>query len=455
MKNSLDFTITIPDHFRFENFPVHSQTRNDEPPSLAIDPKFSTYTYQMIAKPVIDHLDTYGQTWTGFFKREVITRIYASFISAFQAVDFAHAVTTLAGRGLEVLAHSIGVKNLSTEDLQKTHEQMRGNAADLARFALGCLFGSVLSVIKPSCFVPFLYAPSEDITEDPVDGSKKYDFDNAFGKTIAINLNRAKEKREILAKHLNEIGVHQWERFEAVNGYELSDDYPLQIKNQTATFKGLYSRMPGKTDKHKKARLGCYLSHLFVLKKARDECLPSVLIIEDDAIFPQTRRGVESFNRTMEELPHDWELLFIGIEHDREPTRYSPHIDRVLSGTCLHSYAVHSRCYDRLIEDMENALLSDAEPLLPVDEVISEQLEKYRYQAFSPHTLVGYQRNGLVSNITGYTNTAYPLVRQFAQRVYSHLLAPWLTDLGLPKYKMYKSGLRVAKALNIPIESMR
>jgi GR25 family glycosyltransferase involved in LPS biosynthesis len=243
--------------------------------------------------------------------------------------------------------------------------------------------------------------------------------------------------------------VQNWERFNAVNGYAIPDDQPIQIKDQSVRFKDLYERMPGSSERHKRARLGCYLSHLFAIKQARDARLESVLIIEDDAIFPQTKRGVESFNSAIQELPNDWEVFFVGIEHDKKPSRFSAHVDHVQSGTCLHAYAVHSRAYDRLIDDIESALLNDQDQLLPVDEVVSEQLEKNKYKAFAPHTLVGYQRDGLTSNITGKVNSDYSFPMRLIKRLYSHMLAPVLSPLGLTKYRIYKTALSTAKRLNL------
>jgi GR25 family glycosyltransferase involved in LPS biosynthesis len=444
MSCNFDFTIAVPDNFKFNRL-LHAQKVESK----------NYFTYQAVSKPILDCLDLYDQTFYGFVKQEIVTRVLALFISVFQGLDLIRTASILMGRSVEVLSHWIGMKNLSNEQLGEIHNQIKNCAVDSTRCAFGILFGSLLSVISPRCFVPFLYAPETSILNDPVVKDKKYDFDHFFDQTIAISLSSATEKREILQDHLCEIGVRNWHVFEAVDGYQLPDDYSFQIKNETVAFKELYRKMPGATDKNKKARLGCYLSHLSVLKNAREKRLESVLIIEDDAIFPQTQRGVESFNKTMEELPDDWDILFIGIEHDRNPTRYSLHIDRVLSGTCLHAYAVHSRCYDRLIDDLENALLNKNDPLPPVDEVISEQIELQRYQAFAPHTLIGYQRDGLRSNITGHINASYPILRQVAQRVYSHLLAPLLTPLGLPKHKIYKAVLRIAKKLNIPLEELR
>lgn len=153
----------------------------------------------------------------------------------------------------------------------------------------------------------------------------------------------------------------------------------------------------------------------------------------------------------MEELLDNWDILFLGIDHDRKPERYSVHLDRVLSGTCCHAYAVHSRCYDELIADLEEAILNEHDILLPIDEVISEQIEKKCYQVFSPHTLIGWQRDGLKSEITGNINADYSFSRKVLQRVYAYQLAPILTPCGILKYKIYKTALRLAKAVNFPL----
>lgn len=383
----------------------------------------NSYTYKWVSKSIIHHLENADQTFEGFVKRELVTRVLGIGISFFQAVDCVVFVSEIATRKVESFSSKQGF--------------------ELAQLVVGIFFGSFLSMINPSCFVPLLYAPDQGILNDPVDKTQTYDFDRHFDQTMAINLKQATGKLDVLTDHLRELGVNNWERFEAVNGYELSDEQEIHIRDKALKVKDLYEKLPGKGTKDKKARLGCYLSHLNVLKQAKSRGLSSVLIIEDDAHFPQTKRGAVSFQKTMEELPDNWELLFIGIEHDKKPVRFSPSVDRVESGTCLHAYAVHSRCYDKLIAALEDALLDEERFLLPVDEVLSEQIERKQYQAFAPHLMVGYQRNGLQSNITGKTNSAYPFSRQITQRIYAYMVAPWLTPLGLPKYRIYKNGMRM------------
>jgi GR25 family glycosyltransferase involved in LPS biosynthesis len=450
MTNKINYTISIPENFYFNN--QSNVCKNTVFFSNDLEP-FS-YTHEFVSKSIIKNLETFDQTFEGFVKREIITRIQAIFILIFQVTDFIHQTKQISCLSLDRLSASFGIKDLTNEQLKINNHQLRTCIMKASQCVFGIFFGFLLSVIDPACYVPFFYASKDRIVDDPVNPAVQYPFDQFFDKTTIINLINAHEKREVLTKHLQEIGVKKSHLFNAVNGYQLADDAPIQIKNKTFKFKDLYSRMNGAV-KQKKARVGCYLSHLSALKKARDEHLESVLIIEDDAIFPQTDRGRDSFKKGMEDLPNNWDILFLGIEHDRKPSRYSKHLDRVLSGTCLHAYAVHRRCYDRLIDDLEEAILNENDPLLPVDEVVSEQIEKNRYQAFSLHTLVGYQRDGLKSHITGHINADYPLLRQILQRVYSYQIAPWLTPCGIPKYKIYKTGLRIAKALNFDIEEFR
>lgn len=448
MTNKINFTITAS-----ELKPSSNEFCKHIEPSAHIEPIFS-YTYEFVSKPIIKNLETFDQTYQGFVKREIFTRIQAIFISIFQGVDFVHQVKLTSCLLFDRLSSSLGIKNLTSEQLKINNKQVQACTMKALQSLFGILFGSFLSVINPACYVPFLYAPKDRTIDDPVNPIVQYPFDQCFDKIVAVNLADAQKKREILTKHVQEIGVQKLDLLNAVNGYQISDDAPIQIKNKTFTFKDLYSRMNG-TVKQKKARVGCYLSHLSALKKARDENLESVLIIEDDAIFPQSDRGRESFKQSMEELPNNWDILFLGVEHDRKPVRYSTHLDRALSVTCLHAYAVHRRCFDQLIDDLEEAILNENDPLLPVDEVVSEQIEKNRYQVFAPHTLIAYQRDGLKSDITEHVNADYPLLRQIFQRVYAYQIAPWLTPCGIPKYTIYKTALRIAKALNLEVEKIR
>jgi len=279
------------------------------------------------------------------------------------------------------------------------------------------------------------------------DKSQKLNMDKHFSKSYVINLASASQKIEVIQEHLEEIGTKNWERFDAVNGYRLADDHIIEGTN--VTFKEFYSRMPGKSEKHKRARAGCYLSHLFAVKKAKAEGLESIHIQEDDAVYPQNKQTVESFENMMKEVPENWDMLFLGFEHDIKPRQISKHVDETTSGNCMHSYVVRKRCFDRLIADLQRPITDKSDEVLPVDEVISEHLERRNYRAYSPHELIGFQRDGLKSDITGNVNADYSLFRKYVQRTYSRVLAPILTPIGLPKYQIYKTAAKVGRFFNL------
>lgn len=100
---------------------------------------------------------------------------------------------------------------------------------------------------------------------------------------------------------------------------------------------------------------GCFLSHLGVLKAARNQGLKNVLLIEDDLSFfsffnRQQMELVEAFQQT------EWDFAYLG--HSRPASVDAPAVlqrtfDRV---TTAHFVAFNSRVLDRLIDFLEEVL---------------------------------------------------------------------------------------------------
>lgn len=99
---------------------------------------------------------------------------------------------------------------------------------------------------------------------------------------------------------------------------------------------------------------GCFLSHLGVLKQARDSRLGRVLILEDDL---QLSRRLGLFEpMVVERLEQgDWDLVYLGhnVDLSDAPPRLVPYADPLVQ---THFIGYHSRVFDHLIAFLEDIL---------------------------------------------------------------------------------------------------
>jgi len=97
---------------------------------------------------------------------------------------------------------------------------------------------------------------------------------------------------------------------------------------------------------------GCFLSHLGILKAARDRGLSNVLIVEDDLmISPEVNRNIEKILGDLRAI--DWGIVYLGhiekLASGGDP-KFIPFHDPVITS---HFYAVNGPVIPRLIEYLE------------------------------------------------------------------------------------------------------
>ena len=110
---------------------------------------------------------------------------------------------------------------------------------------------------------------------------------------------------------------------------------------------------------HAVAPIGCTRSHLEVLKLARDRGYPSVLVFEDDFDFHITR---PEFDAILASSPEDYEVVMLDY-YINASTPYNDAFVRIQDAQAASAYLVHSRFYDRLIANLEEAVrLYEANP---------------------------------------------------------------------------------------------
>lgn len=97
--------------------------------------------------------------------------------------------------------------------------------------------------------------------------------------------------------------------------------------------------------------LGCLESHLRILKDAKQKGYEKILVFEDDFKF------VKGFNQKMtdalNELPTDWDMLYLHSSHYYAPTPYSKHLDKCNGALTTVAYGVNRTIFDTLINLIE------------------------------------------------------------------------------------------------------
>lgn len=157
---------------------------------------------------------------------------------------------------------------------------------------------------------------------------------DVFQRAYVINLPERIDRRRGAAKELQKIGLQFTpDRLELFAGTR---------PTEPAGFASIGAR-------------GCFLSHLQVLKLARNAGLANVLVIEDDLLISPKFKPAEA--TLMQQLQQqDWHLAYFGDSTDRPavlPVQFEPLQESILTATF---YGVHASIFDRLINFLETLL---------------------------------------------------------------------------------------------------
>jgi GR25 family glycosyltransferase involved in LPS biosynthesis len=177
-----------------------------------------------------------------------------------------------------------------------------------------------------------------------------------------INLDRRPDRLSHSTKQIKKVSITNVLRFTGIDGNEI--DYHGNMN---------------------KGAVGCMLSHLGIIKYAKQKGFKSIFILEDDVVFADGFNDILA--KALNELPNDWCLLYTGSYNVKPVTRLTTHISKVNGSLALHAYAIHSRFYDVIINSIEQSfdkqidiyyfLLQQKHPCYCVNPKIAFQLEGY------------------------------------------------------------------------------
>jgi DNA-dependent RNA polymerase auxiliary subunit epsilon len=158
-----------------------------------------------------------------------------------------------------------------------------------------------------------------------------------FEHIFCINLARRKDRREEAEKEFEKYKITGVEFIEAVDGKTLDFEKTIS-KDGSEVSRGDW---------------GCTLSHLSVVKIAKERGLKNYFVFEDDA------KMIEGFNDDLIEsymryVPLDWSLLYFGGSHIGDLQKVNHRISKMTETYTTHAIGVNSSMYDELINVWSN-----------------------------------------------------------------------------------------------------
>src|SRR5229473_675127 len=155
-----------------------------------------------------------------------------------------------------------------------------------------------------------------------------------FSRIEIINLPDRADRRQEMVKQLKQIGLGP------LSGRV--EFYPAQRPASRGDWPSIGAR-------------GCFLSHYAILKRARDEGLKNILVLEDDCDFtPEFRQHQRRFAQLL--CATAWDILYLG---HREKLDAAGSISLMAWSRPLmtsHAYAIQGAVLNRLVTHLDDVM---------------------------------------------------------------------------------------------------
>jgi len=141
-----------------------------------------------------------------------------------------------------------------------------------------------------------------------------------FDKVFYINLDHREDRKEQIENELKKMGIDNFERFPAVK-----HDYPPA---------------------------GCNLSHLNVLKIAKEKNYRSIIILEDDFEFLVSKEEFWKHMDLIKNMDYDIIMLSYNLMNQED---FNDDLFKVIEAQTTSGYLINNTFYDALIQNLEEA----------------------------------------------------------------------------------------------------
>jgi GR25 family glycosyltransferase involved in LPS biosynthesis len=191
------------------------------------------------------------------------------------------------------------------------------------------------------------------VTAETID--RDISLNQLFAHKVCVNLDRRPERWQRMRARFARHGITDVVRFSAVDGERVN------VPSNWHASAGAY---------------GCLQSNLAVIRHARDQGWPDVLLLEDDVVFDDELNA--RMPDLIAQLPSDWDMLFLGGMHRDDPVRVRDNVVKLTATTSTYAYAVRSTVYTAFLD----AHADSPEPVDVRNRVLQQRFNCY---CFFPH----------------------------------------------------------------------
>lgn len=165
-----------------------------------------------------------------------------------------------------------------------------------------------------------------------------------------------------------------------------------KFKLDTEIFEGIYSPQ---------GYIGISSSFKNVIRDAIKNDYPYILIFEDDVKFTSEKSN-EQFQKCIDSLPDDWDILLGGVytmsNSDYESDVISECLKPVTDFSSLHCTLIRNTMYNHILNH------DPARHLPNIDRYISHIIQKENKKAYVSYPMIAIQYNGYSDNVNGNVN---------------------------------------------------
>lgn len=151
-----------------------------------------------------------------------------------------------------------------------------------------------------------------------------------FDKVYLVNLDRRVDRLDNFKKEVEKYDLGNFERVSAVDGNQINlEDYGKNLKS---------------------GELGLVLTNLKIIKDAKEKNYKNILILEDDCTFSDEVLNIEEY---FKELPSDWDMLYMGGNHNihmgiESPVTINSKVTKLHSTYSTHFIGIKNTLFDHI-----------------------------------------------------------------------------------------------------------